>query len=260
VGKIMVAVAVVAGALIVASGGSASRQLQQRHDTIHHLRAQLRRTESELARVRARLASTQKKLAAIPRPFSVAVKDVREEASWAGGTPQDLALAAMDYVIGHVRTGMYGYLEGVYHEAPGGPSLPSYREDVNAILSTQTGICFHAERVFGAIMRAVGLPVRDVGFNYTEPDRVPDSHSAAEVYYNGGWHFFDPTYGVVYKDASSNILSIASARAAGAQNVTMVKDNAAFVNLIENPPSPGDNDTWFEFDPATFVYYALQPK
>jgi hypothetical protein len=284
---IMVAILALAAAMDASAANAPQKHLVQLARTNRHLRAVLQSTREELASVRKQLTATKAevraakkhtaelaetlsrvetqlsnvraKLATISIPLTVAVNDVRHEAAWAGSTPQSLALAAMDYVIGHVRTGMYGYLETVYHESPGGPDLPSYYANVNTILRTQTGICVHAERVFGAIMEALGLPVRGVGFTYAEPVGTPDAHTAAEIYYNGGWHFFDPTFGVVYEDRYGNILDIADARAAGAQSVTRVKDNAAFVNLIENADSPRSDDTWFELAPSTGVGYAMQP-
>ena len=91
---------------------------------------------------------------AIPAPLGVAVAQVRHEAAWAQGSKaarprgQFIAEAAMDYVVGHVSVGAYGYLELVHREPPGGQHLPPYRENVNTVLATQTGICVHAERSF----------------------------------------------------------------------------------------------------------------
>jgi transglutaminase-like putative cysteine protease len=156
----------------------------------------------------------------------------------------------MDYTYGHVRSAVFGYFEDVRHEGPTGPDMLSYYADVNTILSDQMGICVHHERVFAHIVEAYGLPVRDVGFQYHEADGKPNAHSTAEVYYNGGWHWFDPTFGVTYKDSSGNVLSIADARAGLG---TAFKDDAGFENLL------APDATWFEMDPATSVTYAAQP-
>ena len=36
---------------------------------------------------------------------------------------------------------------------------------------------------------------------------TPDGHVAVEVQYDGGWHFFDPTYGQFWTDSSGKVLS-----------------------------------------------------
>lgn len=159
----------------------------------------------------------------------------------------------MDYVVGHVSTGAYGYLEMVYDEPPGGHDLPPYDEAVNTILASQTGICVHAERAFAAIVRALGFRVRDIGFDFVDPGGAPDSHSAAEVYYDGGWHFFDPTFGQFWTDDGGEVMPIAEVRVAGG---TLHRDDAAFTNLIEDQGMPAGGDTWFETDPSTTVVVA----
>jgi hypothetical protein len=199
---------------------------------------------------------------AIPAPLGVAVAQVRHEAAWAQGSKaarprgQFIAEAAMDYVVGHVSVGAYGYLELVHREPPGGQHLPPYRENVNTVLATQTGICVHAERSFAAIVASCGFRVRDVGFDFVDPTGAPDSHAAAEVFYDHGWHFFDPTYGQFWTDPAGNVLSINDVRAG--QGVEH-RDNASFTNVIEDRNAPGGKDTWFETDPATTVIF-VRPK
>lgn len=225
------------------------------------LQSQLSQADGALAATQQQNANLQAQLAAIPTPLAVAVEDVRKEVVWAGGPlgPSNgdlVAKAAMDYTIGHVRTGVYGYFEALYNEPPGGPDLMPYYAPVNEILGAQDGICLHAERVFATIVHAFGFDVRDVGFNYTDWTGVPGAHSAAEVFYDGGWHFFDPTFGVFYQDASGTVMSIAAARAG---TPTAMKDAAAFVNLVEGPPQPGADTTWFELLPSTVVSYVAEP-
>jgi hypothetical protein len=56
-----------------------------------------------------------------------------------------------------------------------------------------------------------GYDVRSVQFYYG-----PDgswNHIADEISYDGGWHYFDPTFGVYY-ESGGNVLAIADARAA----------------------------------------------
>jgi hypothetical protein len=273
--KRAIALSVVASIALLAAGTTSAspnwkarasreaRALRHAKATIAQLRASVATLRSSLQAATEQNATDQSTISSLrsqiptSTPFEIAVNDVKDESAWAGGGPQAIALAAMDYTIGHIRTGMYGYLEGLYHEAPGGPDLPSYYAPIDSLLAAQTGICLHAERVFGAIVSALGLPVRDVGFNYTEPDGSPDAHATAEVFYAGGWHWFDPTFGVYYKDATGNALSIADVRLGLG---TRVKDDAAFVNVVENPESKNGDTTWFETDPATTVVYVAQPS
>lgn len=229
-------------------------QLRALRAQVHALRAERNALQAVLASATVRAVKTRRRV--VRNPLTVAVGQVRREAEWAQGsrtTPlqgQLVAEAAMDYVVGHVSTGAYGYFEMVYSEPPGGQDLPPYSEPVNTILATQTGICVHAERTFAAIVKALGFRVRDIGFDFVDPNGEQDSHSAAEVYYSGGWHFFDPTFGQFWTDAGGDVLPIAAVRATGGFEH---RDDAAFTNLIEDRGMPTGRDTWFETDPATTV-------
>jgi hypothetical protein len=275
-------------ALAVTTGATAARKHHPAKGarlarTVRHLRKELKSAGAALATADASLTTAQAGLttataeeaslrselatetalaakykAGIPDPLQVAVTDVQREVIDAQGgetgsyDPQLVAEAAMDYTYGHVRSAVFGYFEDLYDEGPTGPDMLSYTAPVETILADQEGICVHHERVFAAIVEAFGLPVRDVGFDYIKANGDHESHSTAEVYYSGGWHFFDPTFGVLYEDAAGDVLSIADARS-GADTVTTVKDDAGFQNLL-NPDS-----TSFELDPATSVTYVTQP-
>lgn len=236
-------------------------RLRALHAQVHVLRAERNALRAELARVTAE--RTTAKARAIPTPLTTAVEQVRREVEWAQGSVtaplggQLVSEAAMDYVAGHVSTGAYGYLEMIFDEGPGGPELPSYYEGVNRILASQTGICVHAERAFARIVEALGFEVRDAGFDYTDADGQPDSHAADEVYYGGGWHFFDPTFGQFWTDASGNVLSIADVRAGGG---TVHRDDALFTNVVQDAASPGGSDAWFELAPSTVVVTVARRK
>jgi hypothetical protein len=258
VGLAVVSVVVMTAASVAPAAANSRRVTSAA--TIRHLRVELRTLKARLHRVtdernkaRASLARTR---AGRISPLALAISDVRREAEWAQGmaagplSGEYVAEAAMDYVIGHVRTGAYGYLEGI------GAPLPPYLEPVNEVLATQTGICGQAERTFAAIVEALGFQVHDIGFEFVDPNGAPDAHSAAEVYYDGGWHFFDPTFGQFWTDTAGNVLSIADVRSG---HGTRVKDNAAFLNLIEDASS-GSDYTWFETDPSTYVFTARQPR
>jgi hypothetical protein len=242
-------------------------ELQSLRARARVLHAQVRALRTQRAELWATLSGAlgnraKARAHVIPTPLGVAVAQVRHEAQWAQGreaarpSGQLIAEAAMDYVAGHVSAGAYGYLELVHREPPGGPHLPPYRENVNTVLAIQTGICVHAERSFAAIVEHFGFRVRDVGFDFVDPTGAPDSHSAAEVFYDRGWHFFDPTYGQFWTDPAGNVLSIDEVRAG--QGVEH-RDDASFTNVIEDRGAPGGKDTWFETDPATAVIF-VRPK
>jgi hypothetical protein len=200
------------------------------------------------------VAALQAQIAATPTPLAVAVEQVRREVAFAeqygGGVPYAhgrlVAQAAMDYVVEQVSSTAYGYLE-IF-----GDPLPASTPD--AVLGAQAGICGHAALVYAAIVKRLGLPARSAQFYYDDPGNVPDSHIAVEVLYDGDWHYYDPTFGVFFTDATGNVLSITDARAGGA---TKHKDEVSFTNLVED--SYYGDDTWFMTDPATVVTLGQQP-
>jgi transglutaminase-like putative cysteine protease len=200
------------------------------------------------------VAALQAQIAATPTPLAVAVEQVRREVAFAeqygGGAPYAhgrlVAQAAMDYVVEHVSSTAYGYLE-IF-----GEPLPASTPD--AVLGSQAGICGHAALAYAAIVKRLGLPAQSAQFYYDDPGNVPDSHIAVEVLYDGGWHYYDPTFGVFFTDATGNVMSITDARAGGA---TKHKDEVSFTNLVEDTYY-GD-DTWFMTDPATVVALGQQP-
>lgn len=217
------------------------------------LGASLQQRTSERDAALARVSSLQAQLAAIPTPTAVALQQVQREVYWAQAVTDPhsagalTSLSAMNYVAGHVSTGAYGYLEL--------KGLPLPNSDPDVILGTQAGICGHAVIAFATIMEDLGYSVQSVQFYWTLPDGTPDSHIAVEVFYDGGWHYFDPTFGLYWTDASGNVLSITDERTSvGIEH----KDDVAFTNLIEDPWFAGD-DTAFETDPATTVDIDADP-
>jgi hypothetical protein len=229
--------------------------LTQTQATLAQTQATLTQTKAELVSSQANAASLQSKLNAIPTPLVAAEEQVRREVAYeeqqALPYPQGrlVAQAAMDYVSGHVSASAYGFLS-VTHGV-----LPVATPD--SVLGAQAGICGHAALTFAAIVQHFGYQVRSVQFYYDDPPpySTPDSHIANEVYYEGGWHFFDPTFGVLWFDkATGSVLSITDARAGLG---TRSKDEATFTNLAEDF-FYGDG-TSFETDPATSVVLDGQP-
>jgi Transglutaminase-like superfamily len=238
-------------ALATATGQIGS--LQSQNAALQAQNAALQTQVSTLAKARdaalAEVAALQAQIAAAnSKPLDVAVEQVRREVAYAekyaGGVPYShgrlVAQAAMDYVVEHVSPTAYGYLE-IF-----GGQMPAHTPD--AVLGAQAGICGDAALVFAAIVKRFGLQARSVQFYYDDPGNVPDSHVAVEVSYDGGWHYFDPTFAVFFTDSTGNVLSITDARAGSG---TRQKDEFVFTNLVENF-FYGD-DTWFMTDPTTVV-------
>jgi Transglutaminase-like superfamily len=187
-----------------------------------------------------------------PSPLAAAVAQVKNEVTWAHGGSSDsvgelTSLAALDYVISHVSVAEYGYLELE------GLPLPAHTPD--AVLDTQAGICGETSLVFAVILQHLGYQTRRVAFYWTDPQYGPDAHTAVEVFYDGGWHYFDPTFDQYWTDSNANVMSISDVRANGG---IRHKSDIAFTNEIEDPWYRGD-DTSFQTDPATNVVLGGDP-
>lgn len=248
--------AVTEARLKAANGRVASLQTQA-----SQLQGALGQTAAQLSAAQAQAASLQARFAAIPTPLTVAVQQVQHEVAWAAGSypaGQLAAISAMDYVVGHVSTAAYGYLEKNSLPLLAG-SDASDAALANSALAAQAGICGQAAATFAAMLTQLGYQVRSVQFYWKLPSGVPDSHIAVEVRYGAGWHFFDPTFGLFWTGAKGNVLSISEVRAAsGAQHRdTEHKDMTAFTNVIEDRWFNG-NDTGFETDAATSVVFGAQ--
>jgi hypothetical protein len=114
-------------------------------------------------------------------------------------TSYPIALSIMNYVVGHVSAPNYGYLNEIADNPTAG--------DVEDILQRQAGICGAAQLTFGAIAGQVGLVTRKLFISYPLPDGTLGSHATNEVYYDdghsAGWHWFDATWGIFYRDPSA---------------------------------------------------------
>lgn len=60
------------------------------------------------------------------------------------------------------------------------------------VLKQGFGYCYGMALAFVALCRGAGLPARVNAFRNLE---VMEAHNMAEVYYDGAWHLFDPTFG-----------------------------------------------------------------
>ena len=232
---------------------------ERRHDallTLHvsGLKQQLAERTAERDRALRQAAGLQAQLISAPSPLAQAVEQVRREVAYgertlavAGAPAQRDALvahAAMTYVVGHVSAPAYGYM----NELLGARPVPT----ADGALGAGAGICGHAALTFAAIVKRLGLPVRSIQFYYGT-----NNHIAAEVFYDGGWHYFDPTYGAYY-GTPDGVLSVDEARSdPGAplhQNTTLlwwtVGMMAGYTGLLEFAVDPA---TRVEIDKQAFV-------
>jgi transglutaminase superfamily protein len=115
-----------------------------------------------------------------------------------------IALAALSYTVGHVSAPAYGYL----HLIERSQSLPA---DAETSLRAGAGICGNAVNVFGSIVEALGLEVRRIGIYFCTPLAPGNGHSTAEVSYGEGWHWFDPTWGLFFREPGGRVLSLVEA-------------------------------------------------
>lgn len=215
--------------------GMLQRRLSQLQRTLHEAKAQLNSAQGELE-----------------TPLQVALKQVSREVAYVkGGVPQYskgqlISEAAMDYVAGHVSDTAYGYIAAFEGKKSVPPPTP------NGSLGTQAGICTGAAVTFGTMVHHFGFKVRSVNFYYDDPApfSTPDGHVAVEVWYDGGWHFFDPTFGLFWTDAAGHVLPVSAARAGLG---SLQKNVAAFTNVFEDAVF-GD-DAWFVTDPTTRIAY-----
>jgi hypothetical protein len=275
--SLAVAAALAVAALAVPAAEALNAKLAAHHHAgkgpraqLHAAQATLARATSQLARIRGAMgavtlqgkvsqlqltlnrAKAQLKAAEVglraPSPLAVANQQVRREVAYVQGkgplSGQLVSEAAMDYVFGHVSVTAYGYLVTRHGKVP--------RPTANRTLKAQAGICTGAAVTFAAIVHHFHFAVRSVNFYYNDPppSNTPDGHVAVEVRYGGTWHYFDPTYGLFWKDANGNVLPIKDVRAGQG---TLQKNVAAFTNVFQD--AVFGNDVWFLTDPTTKIRF-----
>lgn len=215
---------------------------------------QLGATQQQVAALENEVSSLQLQLAATPTTLAQAEGQLEWKIRWAEqfapasySAGQLTALAAMNYVSTHVSSTAAVFAPPV--SLPPGGDQAAY---ANAILTAGVGECSYHVLVFDVLMAHFGYRTRPVSFYYQDPwTQAAGAHSAVEVFYDGAWHYFDPTYSVYWTDMTTdNVLDIATERQGG--NGLEHKNNGLFLNLFENPFYSGDT-TGFETDPATDV-------
>jgi transglutaminase-like putative cysteine protease len=65
------------------------------------------------------------------------------------------------------------------------------------VLERGSQFCGELAGAMATVLAAANFKTRQI--DMTEGGERPGTHVVVEVYYDGGWHLFDPTYGTVYR-------------------------------------------------------------
>jgi len=124
-------------------------------------------------------------------PIARGVEHVQQEVAGVqrlGGSripaEQVAAQSALTYVQSRLSPAIYA--------ASGGS------DDLTTAFRLQAGLCGDIVEAFMEILQRAGLRVLPVQFFYRIGDRR-ESHVAAQVWWSGGWHYVDPTWGVLFE-------------------------------------------------------------
>lgn len=71
---------------------------------------------------------------------------------------------------------------------------------------SSAGDCYAKVYVMMEILNNLHIPAREI--NYWHIDGTSVGYAACETYYNDSWHYFDPTWGLYFKDSNKKILSL----------------------------------------------------
>ncbi len=233
------------------------RDLRATRETLGTASADLATRTAERDRERTRVAALRAQIASRPTALYTAIETVRREVAYSEqvfrwrsvsySREQLVAQAAMTHVVGHVSAPAYGYMNVFLGSVP--------KPTANGVLASGAGICGHAALTFAAIVKAFKLPVRSVQFYYGEGD----NHIAAEVFYNGAWHYYDPTFGAYYIDGL-NVLSIEQARAHPDPGSLLLHDRTLlWYTVASRAGATSLTDFGIETDPDTRVEIDQQP-
>jgi hypothetical protein len=109
--------------------------------------------------------------------------------------PQQFAIDTMKYLVTFV------------YESTDCTNRSSYDAIADTYLAEKRGLCGERSIAMIMTMRRSNIPARIVGIfglSYTLQGvsySCYATHASVEVYYNGSWHFFDPTFGVYFTDS-----------------------------------------------------------
>lgn len=114
-----------------------------------------------------------------------------------------------------------------------------------SVLNNQAGDCTEHSVLLTTLLRAAGLPARELsGLVYTNDElQVFGYHAWVEVYVDGGWLAVDPTFGQVPADAGhilqSREDSLAELQIMGKMKVTVVRMRSKTKNYVYRVGDPG---------------------
>lgn len=72
------------------------------------------------------------------------------------------------------------------------------------------------------ILKYLHIPAREIDYWHVGGKNI--AYAACEVYYNGSWHYFDPTWGMYFRNAKNKILSL--------ENVLTLSKEEAYACLV----------------------------
>jgi hypothetical protein len=124
-------------------------------------------------------------------PIARGVEHVQQEVAGVerlGGAPvpveQVAAQSALTYVQSRLSPAIYAAVGG--------------SDDLTTAFRLQAGLCGDIVEAFMEIMQRAGYRVLPVQF-FWAADGARDNHVAAQVWWGGGWHYVDPTWGVLFE-------------------------------------------------------------
>ncbi|MGD9603292.1 MAG: transglutaminase family protein [Gammaproteobacteria bacterium] len=92
------------------------------------------------------------------------------------------SVAVMRFVVSHIAIG----------------EVERYKTSAEYIRD-QAASCGGFAMAFSDLVRLLGVPARYLGaFGFSDPSYGVGSHALVEVFYDGSWHLFDPTFGVFF--------------------------------------------------------------
>jgi hypothetical protein len=107
------------------------------------------------------------------------------------------ALAVTGYVNGRVSAPLYGYRKTVTSkDLPVGDSLERTAE---LALEMGAGICTQSMAAAMTLYERLGVTARRLDVMHPS-----GGHTTTEVWYDGDWHWFDPTFGYFYRDPAGD--------------------------------------------------------
>lgn len=129
--------------------------------------------------------------------------DIEAKAALNGERYEELAaISAMQIVNAIVSDYRMKAAENVssFQHSPGNAADKGWR--------SSSGFCSTRVYVMLEIMKYLHIPAREI--NFWHIDGTDFGYAACEVYYNDSWHYFDPTFGLFFRDSQKNILSLQS--------------------------------------------------